>query len=215
MHIKTLRKIFPYLSDNNKMYQLKMDKESLYSISIKEDADKISSLILHHVKKLKLNPFNIKITDATAGVGGNTISFARIFQFVNSIELDKTRCTYLENNVQVYGIKNIMIYNDDCLDKLKLLDHDIVFFDPPWGGKDYKIHTKMRLSLSDIQVEDICNDLLINKNYKQNPTIIVLKLPFNYDIQHIYNKITQGNIYLYILKKMQVVIIINQSFCLM
>ena len=209
MHIKTLRKMFPYLSDNDKMYQLKMDTESIYSISVKEDADKISSIILHHLKKLELDPFTITITDATAGIGGNTISFARIFKFVNGIELDETRCSYLVHNLNIYDITNIATYNDDCLTKLADLDQDIIFFDPPWGGKDYKKHKKLRLSLSDISMEDICKDLLTRTN-KQKPTMIVLKLPLNYDIQYIYNKVTSGNIFLHILKKMQIVVIINK-----
>lgn len=211
MHIKILRKIFPYLSDNNKMYQLKMDEESIYSISIKEDADKISSLILRHLKRLQLDQFDLSITDATAGIGGNTISFAKIFKHVNGIEMDNTRASYLVHNLGIYDINNVTVYNDDCLNQLSLLDHDIVFFDPPWGGRDYKKHKKMRLTLSDVAIEDICNDLLNNRNHIKNPNMIVLKLPLNYDIQYIYNQITTNHIFLYILKKMQIIIIINNN----
>ena len=52
IHIKSLRKMFPYLSDKNKMSKLKIDKESLYSISLKDDADKISSLIIYNLKNI-------------------------------------------------------------------------------------------------------------------------------------------------------------------
>ena len=212
IHLKSLRKMFPYLSDKNKMSKLKIDKESLYSISLKDDAEKISSLISYNLKKLKLDPSKITITDATAGVGGNTISFAKIFKFVNSIEIDKLRASYLENNLSIYDIKNCKIYNDDCTNAIKLLDYDIIFFDPPWGGRDYKNHHKIRLQLSNIDIEDICNDLLFSGNYKQNPFMVILKLPLNYDVQYIYDKITQGYIYLYVIKRMQIIIIIKSVF---
>jgi predicted RNA methylase len=210
MHINVLKKIFPYLNEKRKMHELKIDDESLYSISTISDANKISSIILDNLKKINLNPCQIIITDATAGVGGNTLSFAGIFKSVNCIEIDKNRSVYLKNNLNIYNIKNCVIYNDDCTKILDKLDNSVIFFDPPWGGREYKKHKNIRLTLSGTDIEQICNKLLNDKNIK-NLVMIVLKLPLNYDIQHIYDSINE-NITVCVIRRMQIVIIIKKDY---
>ena len=160
-HIQKILKSFPYLQDKTKAYQLKIDDESVYYISRREHADKITNFVVHYLKNKSLDPNNCFITDATAGVGGNTISFAKKLKGVTAIELDKTRSQYLQNNVDVYGLKNVTVINGDSVDKLRFVkQQDAVFMDPPWGGRDYKNSKNLKLSLSGTSIEEICNNLL-------------------------------------------------------
>lgn len=205
--IKTVLRLFPYLSDKDKANKLKIDPESISFISLREHADYTSLIIEDNLIKLGANPKDVIITDATAGVGGNTLSFAKNFKQVNAIEIDKLRTDYLINNISIYEFKNIKVFNQDCLNLFTQLKHDVVFVDPPWGGKSYKNHKSLRLSISDISIEDICNNLLLSKNA---PLLIVLKLPRNYDVAFLYKKIIKKRIYYYDIKdKMGIFVIYN------
>lgn len=204
LDIKLKTRLFPYIENINKMNDLKIDHESVYYISLREDAEVITSLIKN---AYTLNDDtiveNLYITDATAGVGGNTISFGKNFKYVNSIEIESTRFKYLKNNIDVYELTNVNVYNENCLDILDKLYSDIIFFDPPWGGKDYKNIDNIRLTLSDKNIEDICLDVL----HKKLAKLIVIKLPLNYDINFLKNKLINYTVLVEELDKMMIVII--------
>lgn len=210
--LKTLLRLFPYLDNKEKAARLKIDDESIHFISIREYADKITDIIKYHLLELNIDPEDAVITDATSGVGGNTISFAMNFKKVNAIELDEQRCTYLRNNIDIYDLINTKIYNDDCTKILPQIDnHDVIFIDPPWGGKNYKDHEFLRLHLSDVSIEMLCNGMLNPNWMKKCPSIIVYKLPINYDIKYFYENVNSNLIYYHNLKKMCLIIIINQK----
>jgi hypothetical protein len=73
MEKNILNKIFPP-SENIK--NLGYDSEGLWSITLPQDADTISQIILNE------NNSDITIIDTTAGLGGNTLSFAKYFKKV-------------------------------------------------------------------------------------------------------------------------------------
>jgi 16S rRNA G966 N2-methylase RsmD len=204
-----LKYIFPYLKNKSLYNYLKIDNESLYYISHKNISSKITNIIIQNLKKHKINKENIIITDCTGGVGGDTIQFAQTFRFVYSIEIDKTRFNYLNNNLNIYGSKNVKLFNDDFLNILSTIpNHHIVFIDPPWGGSEYKNLKNIRLKISNkYELEDLCEMILFNKNIKKNPLFICLKLPKNYDIKYMYYKLNKCNIYLYELDKMIIIIV--------
>jgi predicted RNA methylase len=208
--IKTLLRLFPYLDNKEKATRLKIDDESIHFISIREHADKITDIIKYHLVELNIDPDDAVVTDATAGVGGNTISFAMNFKRVNAIELDIQRCYYLKNNVDIYDISNCKIYNDDCTKILpQIINHDVVFIDPPWGGKNYKDHEFLQLHLSDVSIEMLCNGMLNPLWMKKCPAIMVFKLPINYDIKYFYENVNSNLIYYHNLKKMSLLVVIN------
>ena len=212
-NIKTILRLFPYLNDKKKAEKLKIDDDSIYYISIREHADKISKIIHNELLKLHLDPKQCVITDATAGVGGNTISFAKNFREVNSIEIEEKRFNYLVNNVNLYELDNVNFYNEDCTKILPCIDnHDVVYVDPPWGGKSYKNHEFLKLQISQVSIEMMCNHILDYKIMKKVPVMIVLKLPNNYDIHYLYKTIKSKTIYFYNLEKMYILVIINDNF---
>ena len=207
--MKTILRLFPYLDNKAKAQKLKIDEDSIHYISIREHADQITEIITKYTQFLKIKPNNIVITDATAGVGGNTISFGSRFRQVNSIEIEELRAGYLKNNIGVYNLDNVNVINGDYTKIYGNLTQHVVFIDPPWGGKSYKDHKNLKLDLSGIPIETICNNLLERSD---NTYLIVLKLPNNYDIKYLFTQVTSKTIYLHELKKMFILVIVNTKF---
>jgi 16S rRNA G966 N2-methylase RsmD len=181
-NLSTLKKIFPEPPNGN-YNGLKVDEEGLYSITHPKEADLISKTIIDIIGRT-----DMQIIDMTAGCGGNIISFIKYFKFVIGIEFDKVRYNILKENLNKYPNKNYQLL---CGDATKFIsnnydnmdDDNIIFFiDPPWGGPDYKNNLNIELYLSNIKIEDFILTLPKNK-------LIVLKLPFNYNIENIKLKI--------------------------
>lgn len=200
--------LFPHNDDISIYDKLLIDDESVTHITIPNDALIITNLIDKHCKQLNINPSEQIITDITAGVGGNIFSFSKTFKLVNAIEINTLRYKYLHNNIDIYKLNNIKCYNDDCLNLIYNLKTDIIFMDPPWGGNNYKNEYKLRLKISNENIEDICKKIII-----RGIKIIVIKLPKNYDLQYLYQLETPLiKIFNYKLIKMTIIIIINYIF---
>jgi tRNA/tmRNA/rRNA uracil-C5-methylase (TrmA/RlmC/RlmD family) len=56
------------------------------------------------------NRFPKYIIDATANVGGNTLSFALHFNEVLSFEIKKETCKMLQSNVNFYNLNNAVVF---------------------------------------------------------------------------------------------------------
>ena len=195
---------FPSLPDNKSLDLVKIDEPSCKYISNKKDALSITKIIMKNVKE----PLDkLTITDATAGVGGNSLSFASKFAHVNSVELDSLRAGYLKSNADTYNFKNITVYNNDYTKIYTELKQDVVFMDPPWGGSDYKTKKNLQFRLGDIRIENLCNKLL-EKNLAK---YVVLKLPFNYDMKFLYRMLRQYKIKRYKIHKMEIVFITKKQ----
>lgn len=177
--------------------------ESIMYMSKRFDAELISGIIISHSNELGLKYEDLTITDATAGIGGNTFSFATFFKNVISVENDPKTFEMLCNNVTICDYKNVTLINKDYIDVMYYLEQNIVFIDPPWGGRNYKNYDSILLKLSEIDIEDICYNLILRNN------IVVLKLPLNYNFSKIYKKTNNRNIKVFIhkLKKMYIVVL--------
>ena len=172
MSINYIYKYFPFIS-KYKYSQLKIDDIGMYSISTPKNADIISKVI-------KKNFFaqNIIVTDAMAGVGGNTLSFSSNFYFVNAIEYDTRRFGYLVSNLNLYSKENVLCIKGDYMDLMHKIFQDVIFIDPPWGGKSYKDFEEISLEINGQTLESICEEIR-NANLCK---MIVLKLPLNYNL---------------------------------
>ena len=192
---------FPAKNDVNCL-ELKIDDVGKYSITLPKKADMITRLILFYCKNL--NTANkLTITDATACVGGNVLSFCKSGMNVNAVEIDAERFEYLSHNVATYGY-DVNLYNNNYLEIYENLTQDVIFIDPPWGGLDYKKADEIILTLGNTPLEDICNNIYNKKIAK----LTVLKLPYNYNLNHMKRKIhTSFNIYN--LKNILLILIFN------
>ena len=196
-----LKSIFP---ENNNLNLIQSDDEGLFSVSSKN----VSRFICNIIKKyLRTSDYtNVVITDATAGIGGNTIGFMNSYGQINSVEINTTRFNYLKNNINIYfkpDKQNVTFYNKDYLDIYKNLKQDIIFFDPPWGGKDYKSTDNINLFLSNINIINICNDL------KDFTNLIVLKVPKNFNIKTFISEVNYKFLHIHKLNKMDIIVIEN------
>lgn len=201
INIDYLKTIFP---ENDNLHLVQTDEEGLFSISSKN----VSKFICNIIKKyLRTNDYkDITITDATAGIGGNTIGFMSTYGNVNSVEINKTRFAYLKNNVNLYFNQdnlNVNFINNDYLQICKELKQDIIFFDPPWGGKDYKSNDNISLFLSGKNIITLCNEL------KENTNLIVIKVPKNFNIKKFISEVNFKFLHIHKLNKMDIIFIEN------
>ena len=166
--IKKTEWISPFLPTEQFHFKmLKITKEGKYSITKWEDSFQIVKLI----ESFCGDTTQLTITDCNGGIGGDTITFCKNFKFVNSIELKENHYNILEYNCKLYGIKNLNIYNCDST-KVLDLEQDVVYFDPPWGGKKYHLENK-------IFFKEPFTHILFNKIKAK---ICVIKIPINFDI---------------------------------
>ena len=192
---------YKYLSEN-----IQYTPDAILYMSKRFDAELITGIVLYHAQRINLSIEKIIVTDATAGIGGNTFSFALMFNHVNAIEQDKNTFEMLNNNISTYGFSNITCYREDYTKIMNDIYQNIVFIDPPWGGRNYKKQNNIHIKLSELDLELICYDLIKKNN------IVVLKLPFNYDFSKI-NDLKNHNvkIFLHELKKMFIIVIYSQN----
>ncbi len=171
MDMNIISKIFPSVDSTNQNI-LKYDNEGLWSITLPLEADVISSMIKNDIGS------DISIFDGTAGLGGNTISFGKYFKHVTSVELNADRFKLLLDNVNAYGLTNVHLINGNCLNHLNG-NFNVYFFDPPWGGPEYKLNNKTNIKLGNLSLVELISKIKTNKN---NNIKIYIKLPNNYDL---------------------------------
>ncbi|GMF22639.1 unnamed protein product [Phytophthora lilii] len=131
--------------------------------------------------------FPLVVTDGTACVGGNVLSFCDFFTHVNAIENDCTRVKMLRHNVQVLQKTNAKCIHANYLDVMLELQQDVVFLDPPWGGPEYKDLEKVDLFLGGLPLHEICTRL------QGSAKCIVLKVPSNFDGDK-FSKLVPGKV---------------------
>lgn len=145
---------------------------------------KSQAIQINKIIKMYSQPDYI-ITDSTACIGGNSYYFLKNFKRVNLVEPDFENFNILKINTN-YQI-NTFNCSYNCLKFI--LRQDIVYFDPPWGGADYKSKKKIDLYLDNINVLDIINEIY---NYTK---IVALKVPNNFNIFSIENRFWKFNIH--------------------
>ena len=164
--------LFPY-KDGLDYSKLKITDEGSFSITRRRDAVRIINLLKYVFHNLS----NYTITDCTACVGGDTINFSYIFKKVHSIELKNDNYQALKNNVSVYDLRNVSLYHGNCIEIFDW-QTDILYIDPPWGGRDYRNQSLIDSYLSDVRLDTWLDNILMRPN---RPSAIIMKLPSNYN----------------------------------
>jgi len=150
-------------------------EEGSYSITRRRDAERILFIFKNLFRGMK----TMTITDCTGCIGGDTLNFALYFGHVHSIEMNNENFRALTNNVGVYGLNNVTLYHEDCV-KIFNWNTNVLYIDPPWGGKDYKKNKNLDLYLSNKRLDCWLDEILSRKN---RPQFIILKLPANYNFK--------------------------------
>lgn len=150
--------------------------DSTHVMTKPSEADAITSLILSRTCK------EVVITDCTANVGGNTLSFSKFFQKVQSVEIDPVYHKCLVHNVGLYKRSNVVCKLGDIVSLLPTLNQDIFFIDPPWGGTGYRMHQRINLYLSTRPLSEIIGKML------RRSRLVVVKAPLNWDLPGLFTK---------------------------
>jgi hypothetical protein len=172
--------------------QFQFDVEALYSVTKYVYANRISKLLL----QLKGIDHTSSILECMSCVGGNSISFLQYFDKCVFVEKDPNKVDMLTNNINSLStyiskkIGNFSIVNGD-IDTLitgkknNILNQsfDIVFIDPPWGGKHYKYDKNIKIKIDNRPLFECIH------SFKDMARYVVLKLPFNYDMEHLKLKL--------------------------
>lgn len=186
---------------NVDMSKLMISEVGKYSISKPGDAALINKIVKRYFPKNTAK--NVIITDATANNGGDTIHFAFDFKQVNSVEIDAEQFAILSNNVEVYGLDNVVLYNNDYLTIMNTLEQDVIFIDAPWGGPNYYTQTNLDLFLGKRKLVNIVRELYNNNKFK----LCVLKVPKNFNFQDLFDKIPIIKMDFYNLRKFIIICI--------
>lgn len=200
-------KLFPKMNGVS-LNNLKIDTESISYITTPHESKKITDIIVKHISNSK-NAKDSVLIDATGGVGGDTIMLATQFGSVISIEIETDRYNLLKHNVEEYKYNNITVINGDSLIIIPKLPHvDVIYVDPPWGGKDYKTKENLRLLLGTTELESFILNCFNSEIMICIPKLMALKIPKNYDLKYLYEKISHMfDIYLYQLKKINILVL--------
>ncbi len=178
-----LVKIYNHLYKTN--HSLKITDKGLYSISKPIDAQWITNEVAKTFPHLK------KIVDGTAGIGGNTISFSRYFESVIGVEFNQVHYDVLQNNMKALRLHNVKLYHENILEyykKIEKPEEQILFLDPPWGGKRYKQFKHFILKMGKYFIHEFIEEL-----YQYGYRYIVLKAPLNLNVQLILQHISFQN----------------------
>lgn len=139
-HNRYISQLYPTL-DAVKAKELLMTNVGIYSISLPRDSSAIARIVSQECQRvLRVRDVSrLIITDGTAGVGGDTIAFAREgFKGVNSCEIVAEHCRVVANNVAVFGIdEKVRIVCGDYMNEYHKLKQDVIYLDAPWGGVGY------------------------------------------------------------------------------
>jgi len=180
--------------------KLQFDLESLYSTTDEITADNI-------VKDIKCN---IKVThnlivDATACIGGSAYALSKVFDKVIAIENNEKRFQMLKTNIELLQVSDkVLPIFGDCLEVYKSLEPaDAIFIDPPWGGPQYIEHKKIRLKISDLDLNEVCELFAKTSKIKY----IILKLPVNFDYTSLKSSLFKVSFKNKMLRKMHLLIL--------
>jgi hypothetical protein len=178
--------------ENNEYdYFPKRKDEYMYTdVSLYSSADVSHSLKTAELISKYYDISNKTLTEASACVGGNSWSFADKVKNINLIEIDKNNFKALkhnmgvvfnkdpENNILEYKAgKNMNFFNDNYIKIRDKLGGDIIFYDPPWGGVDYKNEPQVGYSYNGkfYNLEEMSKKSF----YKVPPELIVFRIPMS------------------------------------
>ena len=154
-----------------------------YSLTNYQQAEIINEKI---IEILKIVSTKLTILDITSGIGGNVIPFALKFGKVIAIEYDKETFDILSNNViTAYKLNNVTLKNQDGVQSIYDEEkYDVLFMDPPWGGRNYTEYESLSLQLNRTNIINIIETFLMTTKVLP-PKLIVIKVPYNYNFLEI------------------------------
>lgn len=167
---------FPSRPSPFRISDLHIEQHDMPMVTKPYEAQRIKRAIRTYAGDKRLR--DISIMDATAGVGGDTISFSDTFRHVVSVEQDPDRFQRLRHNIAQYGLDNVTTVNGNCIDMFETYSStgtgrircDVVYVDAPWFTKS--MNGEIGLGNSDIV--SIARQALQVRMF----SLVILKVPF-------------------------------------
>ncbi len=185
------------MKNNEYDYFPKRKDEYMYTdVSLYSSADVSHSLKTAELISKYYDISNKTLTEASACIGGNSWSFADKVKNINLVEIDKNNFKALKHNMSVVFNKDpfntenntleykpgksMKFFNDNYINIRDKLGGDIIFYDPPWGGVDYKNEPQVGYSYDGkfYNLEDMSKKSF----YKVAPELIVFRIPTSSNI---------------------------------
>ncbi len=207
--------------------QLRIHDVGKYSISRPDDAEDILRTIVNVMNMISggsFRPDAATIVDGTACVGGDSISFARVFKKVTSVERDPDTFRLLANNLGVYGLLNTKVHpiNADLMTMLSdaasiAYNCDVLYMDPPWNRPGQPWHSQLKtlmLYLGATPIDQVVQNVLANSdlNRRKKPHMIVVKCPGNFDLRRFVKALPDVAVIVHPVKSFLVLMCINPHF---
>ncbi|AYV82713.1 MAG: putative RNA methylase [Hyperionvirus sp.] len=196
------RKYFPE-ENIKKNGVLTLTEQGMYSITKPMEAKQIIGHLMKYVAS------SATVLDGTAGCGGDTISLASQFNHVISVELNKSNCECLKTNIAAYNFsedKIEIVCPDSLIDIVEDSEYkyDVLFLDPPWGGRKYKEKKALSLYLCkslkiNLEEDDKCFEKIIAQKIANNvpDKLFVMKVPINFNLAEFKNEISGRMVHRY------------------
>ena len=168
-----LKQLFPGLSG------LRGDYEGMYSLTPNRESLQMAEILSDICWRILRCPASqIDMVDGTAGIGGNTFGFARLFRTIHAIEVDVKRVALLRHNVAIAcSQKNVQCHHGSILDLCT--PFPLIFLDPPWGGCQYYRTKLLQLQLGGVALPSLMNRWAVRSN-RYRPTVVGVKVPRNF-----------------------------------
>jgi 16S rRNA G966 N2-methylase RsmD len=173
--------LFPSLTCQQRT-ELKFDPTGIFSCTDEFTGDLTTRLSRAFCEIGNGKAASYSVLDMFGCVGGNTISFAKQFQAVTSVELNETRAEMLQHNVNVVGVNVNCVQGDGILAATSAY-HSVVWLDPPWGGVEYTKHKQALIEDFDIVSNETTLTMRqVIQAVAPHTDMIAYRLPNNFDI---------------------------------
>jgi predicted RNA methylase len=153
-----------------------LTEEGAYSITKERDA----KIIWSNLKNIITDINQLTVIDGTANIGSDTIRFGVECKKVYSVEINEDNYTALVENIELYNLQDkVHTELGDIMELWNEWRTDILYLDPPWGGKDYKDIESLEIFLGETRIDLFLRDTVLES--KNRPKWIIMKLPMNYN----------------------------------
>ncbi|KAL8777192.1 MAG: hypothetical protein Q9213_007964 [Squamulea squamosa] len=147
----------------------------------------VASMVAQHISE-GTPTTKVVLIDCFAGVGGNTIAFARSgrWEKIYAIEKDEHAVICGKHNAKLYGVDHLITwFHGDCFEVIRnelapLSRHSVVFASPPWGGPAYSTDPVFDLQ----KMQPYSLDRLLDA-FRQFTEEVALFLPRTSDLQQL------------------------------
>lgn len=158
------------LKTGKKINDIIITKEGAYSFTSPKYMDEI----IKEARKFLKGDINTA-SDITANIGASALTLDDYYN-TTAYEIDELTYKVMIHNLSLFE-NNITCINDSFFNHIDEINNtDLVFYDPPWGGPEYKENDIYDIILNDHGLGDIVNIITTN---------IIMKLPINADISFI------------------------------